>query len=343
MSSAIQLTQSAVWLGQMPVRENVAATPIFLILLLGALAIGFLVILLAAIFGRWKALAALLFFGVFGLIAMALLSFVAIRVETRSEVSDHYGHRSAITATRHSQVAVEAPRRVTPKPPIELPASPASPAASPKSVVKAVGDALFNTFVQPAVSSINDARSSSIIPPGRPAWVDQEPESRDGVDYVSVSTGPYTSSTECYKALKVLTNEAVAEQAALVLGSETNARRVPLDEKFIADNVHLQTYKESLDTSVGPMQQWHSFLQFNEQFRRELESRWKQVQQLSRLTYAGALFAGILTVLGVLYGALSYNSATGGRYRARLQTIAGAAIMGVVGGAILLTQWYPPI
>ncbi|MCC9607038.1 hypothetical protein LOC68_14850 [Blastopirellula sp. JC732] len=347
MSPAIQLAQSVAWLGQMqqpmPGPAETRMIPLAFLFLLGLLAFGFLAGLLATIFGRWKVLAALLLCGAFGLVGMVLVAYLALPVRVEhAEVTSYYDASPQVADTN---IAYGPAPKVSPAPPIELPppASAGDSSATNATLVKAVGGALFDAFVKPAVDSAVDAGASKIIPPGRPEWVDQEPESRDGVDYVSISTGPYTSSTECYKVLKSLTNEAVQEQTARLLGSETKAARVPLDEQFIADHIYLQTYKESLDTTVGPMQQWHAHLQFNDQYRSEVERRWMQVQQSTRLTYAGALFAGVLAVLSILYGALSYNAATGGRHQARLQTVAGAAILGVVGGAILLTQWFPPV
>lgn len=340
MSLAIQLVQSAAWLGQMaappPFQQPALASPFALILILAILACGFLSILLAAIFGRWKLLGALLVCGVLGTLALAFVGYLLV-IPTPTQGHNYESHMRTEIAYGPSPV-VARPE------PIELPASATKSPPSQATVAKAVGSALFDTLVKPAVDTVQDAAGkSTLIPPGRPEWVDQEPQSDGGVDYVSLSTGPYTSSTECYKTLKSLTREAVEEQTAQLLGSETRAQRVPLDDQFIADNVHLQTYKESLDTTVGTMQQWHAHLQFNDQFRNEVEKRWLQVQQSTRLTYAGTLFAGVLAVLGVLYGALSYDTATSGQHRGRLQTVAGAAILGIVGGAILLTQWFPPV
>ncbi|WP_146431939.1 hypothetical protein [Blastopirellula retiformator] len=353
MLPALQLAQSVACLGQIaePISattQSVAMSPA-IVLLLAIAACGFLAVLLTIIFGRWKILAGLLVCGVLGTIGLGLLSLVAVRVDVQTENNSPYRTRSSMRVERTTT------RQLATAPPIELRAEtseqptlpdPASPPANPASqatIVNAVGSALYDAFVQPTVNTAENAGASRIIPPGRPDWVDQEPTSQDGVDYVSLSTGPYSSSTECYKALQALTEEAVLEQTAQLLGSEARASRIPLDDQLIADHIHLQTYKEQLDTTVGPMQQWHAHLQFNDQFRREIEQRWRQVQQSTRLGYAGGLFAGVLAVLGILYSALSYNAATDRRHQGRLQTIAGAAILGVVGGAILLTQWFPPV
>ncbi|MFI4875965.1 MAG: hypothetical protein ACIALR_11525, partial [Blastopirellula sp. JB062] len=79
-----------------------------MILGLGVLALGFLAILTAAIFGRWKTLAALLVCGTFGMIAVALLSLLSFRVARHDkQVAAATAQQAAYERSLHARVSIE--------------------------------------------------------------------------------------------------------------------------------------------------------------------------------------------------------------------------------------------
>ncbi len=51
-------------------------------------------------------------------------------------------------------------------------------------------------------------------------------------------------------------------------------------------------YEETVNVSVGPRQQIHAKLVFNESFQREIQEKWRQINQFYRLSQVGILRRG---------------------------------------------------
>ncbi|MGY8771257.1 MAG: hypothetical protein ACKVH8_22820 [Pirellulales bacterium] len=160
---------------------------------------------------------------------------------------------------------------------------------------------------------------SKIIPEGRPDWVDQGYYEKDGVQYVSVSSGPYNRESDCKRFLAEEIDKVVNEMIDESLGTPSASQRFRLDKAHLEDFIVIDTYKEKLQNKIGPMNQWHAHLQFNGQFDVHMAAIWKDVQRTNRLYTVAVIFGSLLISLGVAYGILKTHLATDGKYPGRIQ------------------------
>lgn len=151
--------------------------------------------------------------------------------------------------------------------------------------------------------------TSSIIPPGRPAWVEQAPQwEDDGTYLVAVSSGPFERGMDCRKILENETKIALRQFANDYLDNPQAAERLGSQLDSLQEDVTIDTYHEQLNASVGPMQQWHSLLKFDIPIQQKLGELWQAQQQVSRVVYIGAGFFGLLGLLSIFYIGMSLTS-----------------------------------
>jgi hypothetical protein len=229
------------------------------------------------------------------------------------------------------------PAAVPPLPTSPAPTAPAAPAPASTAPAPPIE-------VSPPVPGQDDPKHDDIkietrpdgtviIPAGRPDWVQHPRRTRSGdVHQITVSSGPYATDLQAERALDEelvkATNEYIAEQ----LGSEIaptllhyTARTIK--EKYVKPG---NTYHEQITVSIGDMQQRHALLEFDDSFRKEIQSTWVGKIAESRLLQLGVVAGGVLLLLGSVFGYFRLDNATRGYYTGRLQFMTAAAILAVV-------------
>lgn len=181
-----------------------------------------------------------------------------------------------------------------------------------------------------------------IIPAGRPEWVLTPRRTMTGdVHAITVSSGPYTRAADAQRALDAELVKATEEYIAEQLGSQLAPALLRYDARSIKQRFvsPQNTYDEVITVSIGPMHQSHALVEFNRSFRDELSRNWDAVRATSRLTQMGLFAGGALLLLGSVFGYFRLDNATRGYYTGRLQFMAAAAILAIVGAGALLGRW----
>jgi len=227
---------------------------------------------------------------------------------------------------------------------------PEKPAVSPVDSAPAVDSANGSAAPAPAAPKVVESSDAIeietplegvIIPPGRPAWVEGPPMHVGEVQTTAVSSGPFSRSQDCWHEFDNQIVKATDEYIAEYLGESFATQFIHYDAKTIRtrflkpENI----YQEQIVVSIGPMHQVHGLLEFNPDFRSELDERWAQVTRYSRLTQVGLGSFALLSLLSVVFGYFRLDNATRGYYTGRLQFLTAAAILAVVGVGIIAARW----
>ncbi|WP_145058934.1 hypothetical protein [Lignipirellula cremea] len=207
---------------------------------------------------------------------------------------------------------------------------------------------------------------ASLIPPGRPFWVEKEFSLPDGSLQVWVVSDPAPELAQCEELLEENLEQAIADYlqefcahpdalaylrwvAPQKYDRDTLLRRlVPqkwnCGEPVITPGRPLlsaELYRETLQLSVGPMEQMHAQLQFDTAFQDEARHDWRQVTAFCRLLQMLLLGGGLLGGLGLVYGVLSTRvgrpASTG--WAAPMVLAAGSCFLLAAG--VLLARWIP--
>jgi len=147
----------------------------------------------------------------------------------------------------------------------------------------------------------------------RPAWVDRAPGQRGDAYQVSVASGPQEKLAECRAALDAQLRDAVAAYVDEYLGSEATGKHrasdiVTYDLSYIKKHLVKpgNIFEEKLQMSFGPMYQTHALLEFEPEFRRELEGRRGDLERFAqevavarRLRQLAVGFGAVFTLLAV--------------------------------------------
>jgi hypothetical protein len=185
-----------------------------------------------------------------------------------------------------------------------------------------------------------------VDPEPRPAWVNQAPGWVGDTYRMTVRTDPRPSREECEQELPDAVSEAVRVYAKSQLGCSSRIVR-RLDMPAMQRTLVKQTWPEPVDISFpGEWIQLHALLEFDEPHRntistqcdwieRELGSQDRSTAAITRLWYAGTGLATVLMLLGVLFGCLKIDQATGGSCRGRVWLGGAAAVLMVAGLATL--------
>jgi len=180
-----------------------------------------------------------------------------------------------------------------------------------------------------------------IIPPGRPAWVEGPPMRVGEVHTTAISSGPFARAQDCWREFDNQIVKATDDYIAEHLEHSFATQFIHYDAKTIRtrflkpENI----YQEQIVVSIGPMHQVHGLLEFNSDFRRELEERWAQVTRFARVSQVGLGSFAFLALLGVVFSYFRLDNATRGYYTGRLQFLTAAAILAVVGVGIVAARW----
>jgi hypothetical protein len=153
----------------------------------------------------------------------------------------------------------------------------------------------------------------------RPDWVDHAAELRGQTYRLPVKSGLWTTEAECDQALAGAIAKAVDGYMATYLGDDHAADWVRLDSDHLRRQLVRQpVYAEVVQASVGPMQQLHALVEFDEPLRAELQSLWHQALVSYRLRCAAGGFALVLAALGAVFGYLKFDLRRAGRNSAPL-------------------------
>jgi hypothetical protein len=197
----------------------------------------------------------------------------------------------------------------------------------------------------PSLSSSTDpvieTPTTLVIPPGRPEWVEAAPSETDGIARFAISSEPWHKKADARRkldeALVAQANEYITEQ----LGSPLATQFIHYDARTIKqrwvkpENI----YEEQITVSIGPMYQVHALLEFDPNFRDDLDAKWTHFRATSRLTQVGLFASAGLLLLASVFGYFRLDNATRGYYTGRLQFLTAAAILAVVGTGVVLARW----
>jgi len=180
-----------------------------------------------------------------------------------------------------------------------------------------------------------------IIPPGRPAWVAEAKQLEPGANWTAVVAGPCETRMECEKELSNAVKAAADEYINNHLGSKMAAQLLNYDGAELKTRLvsPYETYGETIQVSFGPMEQLHARLSFTDDFRRELDERWREIKSKWRLAQVGLIGAVVLGLLSTAFGFFKANTRTHGQRGSTLQFAAAATILVIVVAGVTAARY----
>lgn len=182
-----------------------------------------------------------------------------------------------------------------------------------------------------------------IIPPGRPEWVsaDNSFNREPGSQWAAVVAGPCKTRIECEKELSSAVKAAADEYVNFHLNSQFAARLLNYDGAELKRRLvsNRDIYGETIQVSFGPMEQLHAHVHFTDDFRREIEAKWKDLKVKWRLGQVGVVAFVVLSLLGTASGFFKANTATRGQRTSTLQFAAAATILGIVVAGVTAAKY----
>lgn len=171
----------------------------------------------------------------------------------------------------------------------------------------------------------------------RPGWLDQ-PGGREGdVYYETVMVEKYVTAAEAEDALA---EELQARTRAYVdryLGAGAS-KLFTVPPAYIHDRLVRDRYKETVESSVGPMVNAYAQLAFDHRARAQLQRMQRDAQIEHRLLDVAGGAAAVMLVLGAVFGYLKLDTLTRGYYTRRLQLAAGVVILTVAAGTAYVVR-----
>jgi len=182
-----------------------------------------------------------------------------------------------------------------------------------------------------------------IIPPGRPSWVDQDPQTNSaGIHTIPVSSGPYKRHIDALRALDEQLGKETSRYIAEHVDSDLAPTLLRIDVSTIRrDLVKSENiYEEKIvSPTTGDMHQIHALIEVDQNFRTGLDEEWRRVRATSRLTQLGLFVGAGLLFIGSVFSYFRLDNATRGYYTGRLQFMTAAAILAVIGGGVFAARW----
>lgn len=211
--------------------------------------------------------------------------------------------------------------------------SPALP--EKKTVATSPATALTNTSSETAANPTTNVGPSTTSFEA-PVWfpVDSESHitSKNGTDTISISEAGYGIKLQNESEDLIL--ERVADYVGLKLGDGASQYvRFSVDELRKMKVVTHEATVTGTDRVTGkqsPAEMYYATLSFDASFRKKAEQTWIEKRQSSRLMQIGLVSAGLLLVIGFVFGSLKLNNATSGFYQGRLQFLSGVVILGII-------------
>ncbi len=193
------------------------------------------------------------------------------------------------------------------------------------------------------VDSTDEIKIKKLFPQdNRPSWVEAEPEYEADDPWAAVSSGPDETLPLCRKAVKANLVAETEKYINYYLATPDASQWVTVDLAYVERNLLSDKFEEEGEFGIlGPMYQVHQRLEFNKDFQTHLENEWRRVKVNSRLLHTGVTTAGVLAVLGALFGFLRLDTATAGGCRGRLKLAAIVTILAVFATGVMLGRIMP--
>jgi hypothetical protein len=194
--------------------------------------------------------------------------------------------------------------------------------------------------LQIPLDSDEQANPTVIIPDDRPAWVESKPVLEGDVHALAVKSDFHARDIDAWRALDT---ELVRGTKAYI-GQYLGSSQAPLFFRYSLDEIKQRflrpenVYSETVQVSFGPMHQVHALLQFPDEFRQELDTRWAQVVVSGRLVRTAGVGLAVLALLAILFGYFRADTATRGYYTRRLQFVAVAAILALIAAGVVFAR-----
>ena len=172
----------------------------------------------------------------------------------------------------------------------------------------------------PAAAAIAEA---PVVP--RPVWVDQPPQLHGDVYRLPVKSGLFVTKRECERSLDAKLVTAVKDYVDELI--EAGASKRIVIEPAMIKALRKANFDETATASVGPMQQVHALLEFDDAARAQFIAHYQAAMGSERLVRVGLGFGMVLSLLAVGFAYLKVDILTSGQYRGRLRMAALAAIL----------------
>ncbi len=174
----------------------------------------------------------------------------------------------------------------------------------------------------------------------RPAWVETSPKRVGDIYRVALASDPYTTKRECDEHIDRLITIATAEYLGELMGERRYAgydtrseswqygwalRRLSgldITPHFIRQNICSDEFDEIVASSVGPMHKVYVLMEFDKNVEVALRDKWKESQIEERLTKVGVGAAALLSLLGMVFAYLKFDTVTQGFYTRYLKVAA---------------------
>lgn len=239
----------------------------------------------------------------------------------------------AVPVTTTEAIPAPATTPAVPQPAAPVPASPvpSPPAGIPES----------QKTEATLVAQLTPEAAVALPATKRPAWVETPGRLEGAVYRTSVKSGLYVDVPECQRALDLAIRKEANHYVDDYLGAGA-AGTIDLPLGYLRKHLVKQEFGEVVQSeSVGPMQQIHALLEFDDEARADFHSRWRDAVVTNRLWYAGSATALVLAMLGTFYSYLTLDLRMGGAHKGQLRLAATLVAMIVVAGALLVRRAVP--
>jgi hypothetical protein len=254
---------------------------------------------------HWKPVFGILLF-VLGVGFFVFAGYFATRVSLRQDYA-HFATQEAVTqeAERMRQSNLERERVTSDR---ERKQADAAPRLDSNSAGKSAEAA---TISSPPTASA----SPPSAPRRRPDWLGRalhrtSLDNGQQVFETGVSSGPYLTEAECERAIILAINDAVNKYVADYI-PEATGQEIVLEPDYVNSQLVKDTYWETVNSTVAPMNQLHALLVFDSQVRGDLIDRAREATVGGRLHYAAAGTALALALLGGIYSLLKRGAPRG--------------------------------
>lgn len=189
-----------------------------------------------------------------------------------------------------------------------------------------------------------------VLDPPPPDWVESEDVLEGETHLVVVTTGPHEHQSDCRRSLDEELAKAVDayidDYLGKVYGDSFQASTfVNYDMDYIENELRQEAYAGKKTYSFGPMYEMYALLEFDTDFREELDGRcdeidehWRQLKVAGRLTGTVLAVGFILALLGVIFGYFRLDTATRGYYTGRLKLASAVVILTLIVAGVLLAK-----
>jgi len=182
------------------------------------------------------------------------------------------------------------------------------------------------------IQSADQPPPSPVATTSRPDWVESVPVLEGPVHRLAVRSEFQAREDDALRALDDELIKATRRYVADQLGSS----KAPLFFALSLDEIKRRftkpeyLYHEVGQFSFGNMHQYHTLLEFPQDFRQQLTDRWAQVRAAGNLVKIGGGAIGIMLLLIIVFGYFRLDTATRGYYTSRLQFLVAVAILALI-------------